>query len=355
LSLFYPIISDDDNNFLCALPTESKIYDSLKSLGRTKAPGPDGFIALFYVKCWDYINGIVLLAIGNFFQNNHLLREQNHTFIALIPKRMGASSVHHYRPISLCNIIYKIISKLIANRLKPLLSKFISPFQTSFVPERHIQDNSILAHEMLHTFKSKRGNGGLMAVNIDMEKAFDRMEWSFILSILHKLGFKDKWINWIRLCISITSFSVLLNGSPFGHFRPSRGLRQGDPLSHFLFIIGTEALSHLLHHSPRGFRVSWDSMAVNHLLFADDLVIFTSATSSESSIVKTCLDKYSIWSGQSVNISKSNILFSKNTTTSTIFGIKGFLPFAITPVSTKHLGLPMLIGRSKKSTFFSTF
>jgi hypothetical protein len=290
--------------------------------------------------------------LGIFFQNNHLLREQNHTFITLIPKRLGASSVQHYRPISLCNIIYKIISKLLANRLKPLLSKFISPFQTGFVLGRHIQDNSILAHEMFHTLKSKRGNGGLMAVNIDMEKAFDRMEWSFILSILHKLGFNDKWINWIRLCITTTSFSVLLNGSPFGHFRPSQGLRQGDPLSPFLFIIGTEALSRLLHHRLKGYCVSRDSMAINHLLFADDLVIFTSATSSEASMIKTCLDKHSIWSGQSINICKSNILFSKNTTASTISGIQGFLPFAITPVSAKHLGLPMLIGRSKKSSFF---
>jgi hypothetical protein len=209
-----------------------------------------------------------------------------------------------------------------------------------------------LAHEMFHTLKSKRGNGGLMAVNIDMEKAFDRMEWSFILSILHKLGFNDKWINWIRLCITTTSFSVLLNGSPFGHFRPSQGLRQGDPLSHFLFIIGTKALSRLLHHRLKGYCVSRDSMAINHLLFADDLVIFTSATSSEASMIKTCLDKHSIWSGQSINICKSNILFSKNTTASTISGIQGFLPFAITPVSAKHLGLPMLIGRSKKSSFF---
>jgi hypothetical protein len=117
------------------------------------------------------------------------LREQNHTFIALIQKHLGASSVHHYRPINLCNIIYKIIFKLLANRLKPLLSKIISPFQIAFVSGCHIQDNSILAHEILNTLKSKRGRGGLMAVNIDMEKAFARMEWSFLLSILNKLGF----------------------------------------------------------------------------------------------------------------------------------------------------------------------
>jgi hypothetical protein len=182
-------------------------------------------LSFFYVKYWDYTKDSVLLAIRIFFKNITLLREQNHTFIALISKRLGASSVHHYRTISLCNIIYKIISKLLANRLKPLFFKFISPFQTAFVPGRHIQDNSILAHEMLHTLKSKRGRGGFMVVNIDMEKAFNRMEWNFLLSISQKLGFQDKWINWIRLCISTTSFSVLLNDSPFGHFRPSRGLR----------------------------------------------------------------------------------------------------------------------------------
>jgi len=142
-------------------------------------------------------NGIVLnlQSIGNFFTSNQLLREQNHTFLALIPKRLGPSAVHHFRPISLCNIIYKIISKLLANRLKPLLSKIISPFQTAFVPGRHIQDNSILSHEMLHSLKSKRGRGGLMAINIDMEKAFDKMECEFLLSIMDKLGFHPQWIN----------------------------------------------------------------------------------------------------------------------------------------------------------------
>jgi hypothetical protein len=164
--------------------------------------------------CW-------LLVI--FFYSNQLLQEQNHTFIALIPKRLGAFAVQHFWPISLCNIIYKIISKLLANRLKPLLSKIISTFQSAFVPGRHIQDNSILSHEMLHSFKNKQGRGGFMAVNIDMEKTFDKMEWAFLLIIMKKLGFHPKWINWIRICLSTSSFSVLLNVSLFGLFRPFRG------------------------------------------------------------------------------------------------------------------------------------
>jgi len=336
---------------LCAIPIETEIHAALASLGASKAPSPDGFTALFYMKYWGSIKLIVLRAVWNFFRNNHLLKEQNHTFIALIPKKLGASSVHHFRPISLCNIIYKIISKLLANSLKPLLNNIISPFQTAFVPNRHIQDNSILAHEMLHTLKSKRGRGGLMAINIDMEKAFDKMEWSFLVAILTKLGFHPTWINWIRLCISTSSFSVLLNGSPFGLFSPSRGLRQGDPLSPFLFIIGTEVLSRLFHQRLRGFKIARSCSPLNHLLFADDLVIFTTATSSEAIIIKECLNKYSFWSGQTVNASKSNILFSKNTAASTISAIRNFLPYQTTPATAKHLGLPILYGNSKKAVF----
>jgi hypothetical protein len=107
-------------------------------LGRSKASGPDGFTALFNVKYWDSIKHTVLKTVENFFQSNRLLREQNHSFIALIPKCIGASSINYFRPISLCNIIYKIISKLLANRLKPLLFKIISHFQTAFVYGRHI-------------------------------------------------------------------------------------------------------------------------------------------------------------------------------------------------------------------------
>jgi hypothetical protein len=136
MDLFDCFVSENENTLLCAQPTDSEIYDSLLSLGRTKAPGPDGFTTLFYVKYWEHIKSTVLSAVGDFFSHNQLLREQNHTFIALIPKKLGASSVQQFRPISLCNIIYKIISKLLANRLKPLLPKFISPFQTAFVPGR---------------------------------------------------------------------------------------------------------------------------------------------------------------------------------------------------------------------------
>jgi hypothetical protein len=176
LSLFDSCISPEDNISLCEIPLEQEIFSVLNSMGSTKAPGPDGFTALFYKKYWHIVKDVVLACIWDFFGNNRLLKDHNHTFIALIPKHLGASTVHQFRPISLCNIIYKIISKILANRFKALLHLFISPYQSAFVPSRSIQDNSIMAHELFNVINSKKGRGGLMAIKIDMEKAFDRME-----------------------------------------------------------------------------------------------------------------------------------------------------------------------------------
>jgi hypothetical protein len=177
------------------------------------------------------------------------------------------------------------------------------------------------------------------------------MEWNFLLLVIQKLGFHKKLINWIRLCITTSSFSVFLNGSPFGLFPPSRGLRQGDHLFPFLFIIGTEVISRLFYSSLRGFKIARSCALLNHLLFADDLVIFTTATVSEACIIQTCLDKYSRWSGQTVNITKSNILFSKNTAPSMISAIQTILLNTSTSATVRHLGLPMLFGKSKTAIF----
>jgi hypothetical protein len=141
-----------------------------------------------------------------------------------------------------------------------------------------------------------------MAVKIDMEKAFDRMEWSFIFAILTKLGFAPMWINWIRICITSPSFSILINGSLFGHFCSRRGLRQGDLLSPFLFILGTEVISRLLFRSEsqdllKGIKIAKNCSPITHLLFADDFILFAKATSSEANILRSVLNCYCSWSG----------------------------------------------------------
>jgi hypothetical protein len=358
LNLFEPVITAEDNQFLCAIPTDQEVFLALSSLGSSKAPGPDGFTALFYKKYWSVVKEEVLGCIKNFFQNHFLLKELNHTHIALIPKQSGSHTVHHFRPISLCNIIYKIITKLLSTRLKSMLPKIISPLQSAFVPSRNIQDNTILAHELLHSFKTKKGKGGFMFLNLDMEKAFDKMEWGFILSVMSKLGFHSSWINWIRVCISSSTFSILINGSPFGLFSPTRGLRQGDPLSPFLFILGAEVLSRLLFKEEaagniKGLKISKSSPAIHHLLFADDLLIFGKATPKEASCIHSCLKKYCLWSGQSINNGKSSIKFSKNTNPTTAELILDILPFSSFPSRSLYLGLPILFGNSKHSAFLN--
>ncbi|GLT54232.1 hypothetical protein SLA2020_274480 [Shorea laevis] len=142
------------------------------------------------------------------------------------------------------------------------------------------------------------------------------MEWNYILAILTKLGFHSSWVNWIRICISSPSFSILINGSPFGHFSPARGFRQGDPLSPFLFILGSEVLSRLLFKEEaagrlKGLKIARRCPAISHLLFADDLLIFGRASISEAACINTCLAKYSTWSGQSINANKSSISLAK--------------------------------------------
>jgi hypothetical protein len=356
LDLFSPVITEEENGFLCAIPGEEEVLEALSSLGSTKAPGPDRFTALFYKKYWHLIKKEVLVCVDHFFSNHCLLSEQNESFIALIPKASGSHTAHQFRPISLCNIVYKIISKILANRLKTTLPKIISPLQSAFVPKRNIQDNIILAHELLHSFKAKRGKGGFMFLKMDMEKAFDRMEWSFLLAIMEKLGFSQTWLSWIKICISTPSLSILLNGSPFGCISPGRGLRQGDPLSTFLFILGVEVFSRLMFKeesegSIQGLKIARSCPAINHLLFADDLLIFGKATVSVAANIKSCLEKYCNWSGQLINPSKSSIRFSKNTWPARIAAISVTFPYPSILGTSMYLGLPILLGNAKKRVF----
>jgi hypothetical protein len=348
-TFFSPVISVEENVLLCSIPDKAEVLEALTSLGSTKAPGPDGFTTLFYKKYWHLIKKEVLVCVDQFFSNHCFLREQNQSFIALIPKSSGSHTAHQFRPIGLCNIVYKIISKILANRLKATLPKIISPFQLAFVPKRNIQDNTILAHELLHSFKAKRGKCGFMFLKMDMEKAFDRMERSFLLAIVEKLGFSHTWISWIRIYISTPSLSILLNGSCFGCISPGKGLRQGDPLSPFIFILGVEVFSRL--DSLQGLQIARSCLAIHHLLFANDLLIFGKDTISVAASIMSCLEKYCKWSGQLINTSKSSIRFSKNTWPSKIAAISDIFPYSSNHGTSIYLGLPILMGNLKKRAF----
>lgn len=175
------------------------------------------------------------------------LSDWNSTLFTLILKVPKPTSPKDFRPISLCNICYKIVSRAITNRLKPIMSAVINHNQSAFVPGRLITDNVIVAYECMHWIRSNTKNrNGFGALKLDMSKAFDRVEWIFLVKIMTKMGFAETSVNLILRCISSVSYSIRINNSIFGTITPQRGIRQGDPLSPFLFAICSQGLSALL-------------------------------------------------------------------------------------------------------------
>ena len=195
-----------------------------------------------------------------------------------------------------------------------------------------------------------------MARKLDMSKAFNRVEWGFIEGVMRKIGFNNGWISLVMRCISSVSYSVIINGETFGNIVPSRGLKQGDPLSPYLFLLYVEGLSALLHEMAQNQLLNGISLGrwcpkITHLFFADDNLHFCKANSEECEKLKEILEKYGAASRQKVNSDKSSIYFSPHTTLElkeAIFNILGPMQDSR---HNKYLGLPSIIGRSKKQVF----
>jgi hypothetical protein len=200
----------------------------------------------------------------------------NATNIVLIPKNCNTCSVTDFRPISLCNVLYKIISKVLANRLKVVLPHVISQSQSAFIPGRLITDNIIAAYETMHTMHTRMWSKvGYMGIKLDMSKAYDRVEWGFLEVVMAKMGFPTRWIKLVMECVKTVSYAIVVNGNPVGYIKPSRCLRQGDPLSPYLFLICAEALSSMLTRAENngvitGVPTSKKGPRISHLFFTDD-------------------------------------------------------------------------------------
>lgn len=246
LYMIQPCISEEENEFLIHAPTDEEIKGIVWQMQPWTILGPDGYPPGFHQQMWDIVGSDTINMVKAFFISGFLLKQMNHSFVSLIPKTDIPRTATDYRPISLSNVSYKIISKLLASRLKTVMDNFISPYQASFLSSRQITDNIVSAHELVDTIRKNKSISGLMAVKLDMSKAFDRIEWKFVIDILRRLGFHDHWCKMIEQCITTVSTSIPLNGSPGEVFYPTRGLRQEDPLSPYFFIICMDIFSKML-------------------------------------------------------------------------------------------------------------
>ena len=323
----------------------------------TKAPGPDGMPPLFFQKYWDIVGPCVLDCVLQALNSGTMPPRANETYIYLVPKTKNPQKITEYHLISRCNVIYKIMSKVLANRLKKILPMVISEAQSAFVPGRLILDNVLVAFETMHTIDQRRkGKEGLMAIKLDMSKAYDRVEWSYLEAIMRRMGFQDRWISLIMMCVSTVTYYVFINGEPRGTIIPTRGLRQGDPISPYLFLLCVEGLSAMIKRKERlgglrGISVRRGAPSISHLFFADDSIIFCRATSGDCAQVAEELDIYEKESGQKLNKEKTLLFFSKNTCPEFQEMAKETFGAQIIHQHEKYLGLPPLIGRSKKNAF----
>jgi hypothetical protein len=352
-----PCVTDAMNVDLLKPFVAEEVVMALGQMHPLKSPGPDGFSACFYQRSWDTVKKEVCKSVLDFLNHGIFDPSINCTHIALVPKTKSPISLTDYCPISLCNVLYKFSAKVLANRLKKVLPHIISPNQSAFILGRLITDNIMVAFEATHTMdKRMKGREGYMALKLDMSKAFDRVEWGFLEAVMQKLGFDARWIHLLMTCVRTVSYSVLINGQPFGNITPSRGIRQGDPLSPYFFILCAEGLSSLLHKAERDRRITGlpivrGGMRLNHLFFADDSLLFCKANIPEWINVQDILAIYERASGQKLNKEKTSISFSRNTKLETKQHILSVAGVKSTNQFERYLGLPALIGSSKVEAF----
>jgi hypothetical protein len=266
-------------------------------------------------------------------------------------------NVSDFRPISLCNVIFKLISKVLANRLKQVLPDIISCNQSAFIPGRLISDNILVAYETLHTMKNQLWSKvGYLGIKLDMSKAFDRVEWPFLEAVMLKMGFDPRWVCLVMKCVTSVRYSIIVNGNPVGDFTHSRGIRQGDPLSPYLFLLRPECFSSMLHHAEqRGFisgvPTSPKGPRISHLFFADDSLLFCKANRVEWRHLMKIISTYEAGSGQKVNLQKTSAFFSRNTSLDRRQEILQLSGFSESHGIEAYLGLPTFVGRFRNQAF----
>ncbi|XP_050211912.1 uncharacterized protein LOC126662068 [Mercurialis annua] len=335
-------LSDVQAADLCNSFSEEEIFSTLSGCDENKAPGPNGFNYFFYKRAWPILKQDLMDLFGTFHSSSTFPAGLNTAFLVLIPKLAGASDVTDFRPISLINGIFKLLSKALSNRLAPLLPLIISENQFGFIKGRSIHDCHMIAFELIHLAHRRRDQ--MFLIKLDFKKAFDSISWDFILKMLVKMNFSTTWIKWIASFFDSAQLSVLINGSPSQNFKMERGVRQGDPLSPMLFVLAVEGHKAMLSKAVEinlidGILVDGYSEPVSILQFANDTLLFLPNDLEMVNNLLRILRCFELVSGLQINFQKSAIIgiYVDNTSlesASSILGCK------IDSLPITYLGLP---------------
>ncbi|KAH0700756.1 hypothetical protein KY284_014971 [Solanum tuberosum] len=314
------MVTEEQNQNLQAPPTREELKQAVYSMNPNSAPSPDGFGGKFYQACWDIIQDELLEAVLAYFSGHIMPKFMSHSCLVLLPK-IGS----HFAS-----------------------SHLIWENQSGFVRGRSISENIMLAQEITHNIKKPK-EGDNVVIKLDMAKAYDRVSWSFTCLVLRAMGFGEVFIDLVWRTMSNNWYSVIVNGTRHGLFHSTRGLKQGDPLSPALFILGAEVLSrmlNLLYHDPnyKGFQMEIRGPQIYHLCFADDVIIFTSGTRASLQLIMKTLGTYEAVSDQLINKSKSHFMIPANTPPDIISLTQEITGFSQKTSLISYLGCPLYIG-----------
>lgn len=344
-------VSAVENSSLTAMPDMQEVRDAVFSMNANGAPGPDGFGGIFFTSFWDIVGEDVLKSFQFFFEHGWLVPNANPNHIVLLPKEPGDDVIEKFRPIALGNFHFNIIGTILATRLSPIATRIISPQQRAFLKGRNIFECISLTSEAINLLDYKC-YGGNVALKFDIRKAFDTLDWDFLLQTLSAFGLCSKFVGWIRNILQSARLSVVVNDKAMGYFGCTIGVHQGDPLSPILFCLAEDILSRgvtrhlaqaLIHtiSSPRG------TVAPSHILYADDIMVFCKGTSRDIGNLMKLFKDYGACSGQIISTSKCTLFVSKHIITraspiAANYGIPmGTFPF-------RYLGVPIFRGKPRK-------
>ncbi|CAL0324296.1 unnamed protein product [Lupinus luteus] len=310
------LVSENQNNLLTKIPTNDEIKAAAFGMNGDGAPGPDGFGGCFFKEFWDIVCHDVCNSVTQFFTQAWILLNLNSNLVVLIPKFPGADGIEDFRPIALANFQFKIITKVLADRLASIAPSIISPQQRGFIKGRSIHDCICIASEAVNLLDYKT-HGGNLAIKLDVRKAFDTLDWNFLLNTLSAFGFHERFIHWVEVILKSAMLSISVNGQSIGYFHCKRGVRQGDPLSPILFCLAEDVFSRglmKLHEQGKIHHISGprNISTPTHVLYADDILIFCKGVKRDIRALNNLISSYANASGQHISQAKCKFYSSSS-------------------------------------------